>query len=200
MALLCFVVFSPLILNAQDHDSCLWLCMCFCKTSSIILCMGVFNLETSSSVFSPLSFNILSPRSLRAAMLKSHLFLLPSFAHVLWRRTFFCHEKTWALSLPPLKPGGRALLGGGEISSCYVTNGVLLGQGSCLHPLEAVGGGFGRIIGSSRDGVRAGTIRPQSCPDLRPSLWAWQSHEQPVQEWAEPSGEGGRPRTPIPSL
>ena len=75
--LFCFV-FSPLILNAQTTTAVSG-CVCvFCKTSSIILCMGVFNLETSSSVFSPLSFNILSPRSLRAAMLKSHLFLLAS--------------------------------------------------------------------------------------------------------------------------
>ena len=77
MVLLCFVVFSPPSLMPRPMTAVSG-CVCLYKTSSIILCMGVFNLETSSSVLSPLSLNILSPRSLRAAMLKSHLFLPPS--------------------------------------------------------------------------------------------------------------------------
>lgn len=131
-------------------------------------------------------------------------------------RTFFCHEKTWALSLSPLKAGGPAPLEGGESSSCYVTNWVLLGTHTPRHGQAGAGQlsahaswhGLGRRAlegGGRRQRGGHGQDYPSwSHSELRPFLWA--SHMQPracqrnessVQEGDELSGEGVRPPTSV---
>lgn len=81
----------------------------------------------------------------------------------------------------------------GEISGCYVTNGVLLGRGSCLHPLGGRGRGLREDCrGKQRWGPGPGTVHLQaaqtsgllSWPDRATSSWSRNGQTQAVREEA----------------
>lgn len=101
----CFIFIFSFILDAQDHDICLWVYMYLYKTSGIILCVNAFNLQKSSSVFH--FFHLIlcfrSPCLLiyvaQHLLPKSHLFQLPfqwAVCSCPLAGTFFSHEETWA--------------------------------------------------------------------------------------------------------